>query len=230
MTARGPEATPTPRVGVFGGTFNPIHVGHLWAAEEVAEALGLERVIFVPSAAPPHKAERRDDPIAPAEQRLAWVRSAVAGNPRFEVDPLEIERGGRSYSVDTLRIIGERVAPELPVFVIGHDAFALLGTWREPQTILGLAHFAVIARPPVTRGRLADWLPECVRDDIVLAPDGLSGRHRSAGTQVRLLEITALDVSASEIRARLREERSVRYLLPEAVRSAVVESGAYAQR
>ncbi len=230
MTAPGPQAALPPRVAVFGGTFDPIHVGHLRAAEEVAEVLGLERVIFVPCAEPPHKVECREDPIAPAGQRLAWVRSAISGNPRFEVDPLEIERGGPSYSVETLRAIRERVGPERPVFVIGHDAFALMDTWREPETVFTLAHFAVMTRPPVARGRLAEWLPECVRDDIVLAADGLCGRHRRAGTWVRLLEISSLDVSASEIRARLREGRSVRYLLPEEVRTAVTESGAYARR
>jgi nicotinate-nucleotide adenylyltransferase len=214
-------------LGVFGGTFNPIHVGHLRAAEEVAEQLGIERVVFVPSARPPHKDDDGSDPIAPAELRLAWARAATADNPLFEVDDLEIERGGRSWTVDTLRTIGARVAPELPIFMIGCDAFVEMGTWREPESIFSLAHFAVTTRPPVARGSLADWLPRCVRDEIDLAPDGLSGRHRHADTRVRLLEIPALDVSASDIRRRLREGRSVRYLLPETVRVAVEESGAF---
>jgi nicotinate-nucleotide adenylyltransferase len=230
MTAPDQAAPPTPpRVGLFGGTFNPIHVGHLRAAEEVLAALELERMIFVPSAEPPHKSGGQAGPIAPAEQRLAWVRAAVAGNPRFAVDALEIERGGPSYSLDTLRTFHARLAPELPVFVIGLDAFGELDSWHEPRALFALAHFAVITRPPATRGRLADWLPECARDDIALAPDGLSGRHRSAASWVRLIEISALDVSASEIRTRLREGRSVRYLLPEAVLAAVTESGAYAR-
>lgn len=223
MTRRGPGMT----LGVFGGTFNPIHVGHLRAAEEVAEQLGIERVVFVPSARPPHKDDDGSDPIAPAELRLAWARAATADNPLFEVDDLEIERGGRSWTVDTLRTIGARVAPELPIFMIGCDAFVEMGTWREPESIFSLAHFAVTTRPPVARGSLADWLPRCVRDEIDLAPDGLSGRHRHADTRVRLLEIPALDVSASDIRRRLREGRSVRYLLPETVRVAVEESGAF---
>jgi nicotinate-nucleotide adenylyltransferase len=217
-------------LGVFGGTFNPIHVGHLRAAEEVAEQLGLERVVFVPSARPPHKDADDGDPIAEAALRLAWARAATADNPRFEVDPLEIERGGRSWTVDTLRTIGKQIAPELPVFMIGCDAFVEMGTWREPEAIFTLAHFAVTTRPPVARGSLTDWLPRCVRDEIALAPDGLSGRHRTAGTFVRLLEIPALDVSASDIRRRLREGRSVRYLLPQAVWAAVAESGAFEKK
>jgi nicotinate-nucleotide adenylyltransferase len=215
-------------VGIFGGTFNPIHVGHLRAAEEVVEALRLERMIFVPSAQPPHKAGTQRDPIAPAAQRLAWVRAAVAGNPRFEVDPIECERAGPSYSVETLRAIGRRVAPELPVFAIGQDAFAEVGTWREPEALFTLAHFAIFTRPPVAKGSLAEWLPAVVKGEIALASDGLSGKHRRAGTWLRLLEIPALDVSASDIRARLRQGRSVRYLLPEPVREAVERSGVYA--
>lgn len=213
--------------GVFGGTFNPIHLGHLRAAEEVAEQLDLDRVLFVPSAEPPHKETRDGDPIASAAERLAWVRAAVADNPRFAVDALEIERGGTSYTVETLRVLAERLAPDEPVFIIGCDAFAELGEWREPEAVFALTHFAVMTRPPVTGGRLHDWLPKCVRDAVELAPDGLSGRHRETGKWLRSVEILALDVSASGVRQRLRDGRCVRYLLPEPVRAAVEKSGVY---
>jgi nicotinate-nucleotide adenylyltransferase len=216
------------RVGIFGGTFNPIHLGHLRAAEEVREALGLERVIFVPAAQPPHKSGAGEDPIAPACERLRWVRAAVEGHPGFAVDPLEIDRGGRSYSVDTLREIGARTAPELPVFALGCDAFAELDAWREPQALFSLTHFAVLTRPPVTRGSLADWLPKCVRDDIEVSADGFSGRHRVSAAWIRLLPILALDISSSDIRARIRTGRSVRFLVPESVREAVERHPVYA--
>ncbi len=215
------------RVGIFGGTFSPIHVGHLRAAEEVVECLSLSRLVFVPSAQPPHKVARAGDPLAPASERLAWLRAATSGNPRFEVDALEVERGGASYTVETLRAIGCGIAPERPVFVIGHDAFVELDSWREPEVLFELAHFAVLTRPPVTTGVLADWLPRCVRDDVELAADGSSGRHRKTGSWLRLLTIPGLDVSASDIRARLRDGRSVRYLLPEPVRAAVEQSGVF---
>jgi nicotinate-nucleotide adenylyltransferase len=224
------------RIGIYGGTFNPIHLGHLRAAEEIAEHLALERIVFVPSAQPPHKGSARThsgaaaemETLAPAADRLAWVRAAIAENPGFEVDELELARAGASYTVDTLAEIARQTAPERPTFIIGHDAFVELGTWKDPRHLLELAHFAVMSRPPVVTGHLADWLPEVLRDDVELSPDGQRGRHRFAGTELRLVEVAALDISASEIRARLRQRRSVRYLLPEAVRVAVEKSGVYA--
>ena len=112
------------RIGVLGGTFNPIHLGHLRATEEVAELLSLERVLLVPSAQPPHKVSAA--PLAPGALRLAWVEAACAGNPRLCVCDIEVARGGPSYTVDTLRALAERNAPARPVFIIGSDAFAEL--------------------------------------------------------------------------------------------------------
>jgi nicotinate-nucleotide adenylyltransferase len=214
------------RLGILGGTFNPIHLGHLRAAEEVREALDLERVVLVPAATPPHKGDAPGDPIAPAAQRLAWVRAAVAGNPGLDADGIEVERGGRSYTIDTVRALAARSAPELPVFAIGQEAFAELGSWREPEALLRLTSFAVMTRPPF-HGALADWLPKCARDEVELAADGGSARHRDAPTWIRRIEVTALDISSSEIRARLRAGRSIRYLVPEAVREAIERSGVY---
>jgi nicotinate-nucleotide adenylyltransferase len=214
------------RLGILGGTFNPIHLGHLRAAEEVREALGLERMVLVPAATPPHKGDAPDDPIAPAAQRLAWVRAAVAGNSGLDADGIEVERGGRSYTIDTVRALAARSAPEPPVFAIGQEAFAELGSWREPEALLRLTNFAVMTRPPLS-GALADWLPKCARDEVELAADGLSARHRGAPTWIRRVEVTALDISSSEIRARLRAGRSIRYLVPESVREAVEQSGVY---
>jgi len=210
-------------LGVFGGTFNPIHLGHLWAAEQVVERLGLERLLFVPSGAPPHKREER---LAPARVRLDWVRRATAGNKRFEVDALEVERAGPSFSVDTLRAVGARTAPRKPVFVIGCDALAELASWREPEAILELAHLAVVARREAV-GALPERFPPALARALELAPDGREARHRSAGTWLRWLEIDALPISATDVRARLRAGRSVRYLVPEAIHDDVVASGVY---
>ncbi len=213
--------------GVYGGTFNPIHLGHLRAAEEVRQSLELGRMLFVPSAEPPHKAPGRD-PIAPAELRLEWTRLAVEGNPFFEVDPLEVERGGASYTVDTLRILRDRLGGRPPVFTIGHDAFVEMGSWRAPDEILALSHVAVTTRPPVVSGSLEEWIPQGLRSELELAPDGRSARHLRAGTWIRIVEVTDLDISASHVRRLLREGRSTRYLLPESVRLAVESSGFFA--
>jgi nicotinate-nucleotide adenylyltransferase len=218
------------RTGLLGGTFNPIHVAHLRAAEDVAEALRLARVVFIPSATPPHKPPKTDDVMAPAALRLAWTRLAVAGNPRFAVDDLEVARGGLSYTVETLRAYGERLAPEIPVFLIGQDALLELDSWKEPEALLGLAHIAVMTRPPLPRLPLAQLLPAALADAYVFAADGQTARHAATGTWMRQLPITPLDVSASDLRARLRSGRSVRYLIPDGVREAVLQSGIYAPR
>jgi len=212
-------------VGVFGGTFNPIHLGHLRAAEEVREALGLRRVVFVPSGHPPHKGH--EDAMAPAAERLAWVRLAVADHPCFEVADLEIRREGPSYSAETLRLLREELG-EVPVFVVGHDAFVEMGSWHRPGEIFRQAHVAVTTRPPVSGGRLESWLPDAVADAFEVDADGAGARHREAGTRIHRVAITALDISASDLRERLRAGRSTRYLLPEAVRKAVADSGCFA--
>jgi nicotinate-nucleotide adenylyltransferase len=213
-------------IGIYGGTFNPIHLGHLRAAEEIVEALSLQRMIFIPSARPPHKREDGER-IAPAALRLEWTRAAVQDNPRFEVDPIEVERPGPSFLVDTLRALRERHGDQRLGFCVGQDAFSEMGSWRSPETLFELADIVVTTRPPANQGRLEDWLPACVCEDFEVEADGQRARHRRADTRIRLLPITALDISASEIRARLRAGRSIRYLVPEPVRAAVEGSGCY---
>lgn len=214
------------RIGVLGGTFDPIHLGHLRAAEEVAEALELERVLLVPSAQPPHKSRDRGS-LAPGAQRLAWVEAACAGNPRLLACDLEVMRGGASYTVDTLRALAPSGAAARPVFIIGSDAFAELGSWREPKQLFALADFAVMARPG-TPGCLADWIPEPLRGDFELEPGGDAALHRATGGSLRAVPIPALAISSSEIRERVRRGRSIRYLVPEAVRRDIEASGIYA--
>jgi nicotinate-nucleotide adenylyltransferase len=217
----------TPLIGIYGGTFNPIHTGHLRAAEEVMAQLAIERMIFIPSARPPHKNDEHDDPVAPASDRFAWVQAAVQKDPRFEVDPIEVEREGKSYLVDTLRTLRERFSPARLVFVLGTDAFCEMGSWRQPRALFTLAHFAVTTRPPRGHASLPESLPEGLGADFEMASDGLSARHRTASTWIRLLEIDAIDVSASSVRKRIRSGASVRYLLPETIHDAVVGSEHY---
>lgn len=215
------------RIGVLGGTFNPIHLGHLRAAEEVAEALDLSRVLLVPSAQPPHKSAGAGSPLAPGTLRLAWVEAACAGNPRLAACDLEVARGGASYTVDTLRALVETGAAARPVFIIGSDAFTELGSWREPKQLFALADFAVMARPG-TPGHLGDWIPDSLRADFEIAPSGDAARHRATGGSVRAIAIPALAISSSEIRERVRRGRSIRYLVPEGVRRDIEASGVYA--
>ena len=124
--------------------------------------------------------------------------------------------------------MGKRLAPGQLVFVLGADAFREMDTWREPRTLFTLAHFAVTSRPPLRRGSLPEWIPEGLAVDFEMAEDGLSARHLAASTWIRLLEIDAIDVSASSIRERIRAGASVRYLLPEAIHDAVLGSRHYA--
>jgi nicotinate-nucleotide adenylyltransferase len=190
----------------------------------VAEALALERVLLVPSAQPPHKTcgER----LATGAMRLAWVEAACADNPRLSACDVEIARGGASYTVDTLRVLAEEHPGRL-VFIIGSDAFAELGTWREPKQLFALADFAVMARPG-TPGRLADWIPEALRGEFALDPGGDRARHRATGGALCAVAISALAISSSDVRDRIRTGRSIRYLVPEAVRRDIEASRIYA--
>jgi nicotinate-nucleotide adenylyltransferase len=223
VARREPEAK---RVGILGGTFNPIHAGHLHAAEQVLAQLGLARIVFVPAADPPLK-RNAGETIAPAAQRLAWVRAALRDHPSFTADDLELHRAGPSYTIDTLRALRAKLAPAPLVFILGEDAFAELDLWREPAALLTLADFAVMTRPPGRGKPLRCLISESLGAAIEWAADGESGTHRSAGTRVARVAITALDVSATDIRRRIRTHESVRYLLPEAIHDDVIASGAY---
>lgn len=222
---RGPQA---PRIGLLGGTFNPIHLGHLRAAEEVREMLCLEQVIFIPSAIPPHKVADADDPIAQAALRLEWVEAATASQPAFGVDRIEVDRAGPSFLVDTLETIGHRTPHHTKtVFIVGEDAFAEMGDWRSPERLFGLSDFAVMTRPPGRLERLADRIPEIVRDAFTFSGDGRSAAHRETGARIDLVEVTALDISSSAIRRALRQGESIRYLVPESIRESIKKTGPY---
>jgi nicotinate-nucleotide adenylyltransferase len=217
------------RVGIFGGTFNPIHLGHLRAAEEVREALALSGIAFVPSNVPPHKRERDGDPIAPAALRVAWVERAIAGHAAFILDRVEVDRAGPSYLVDTLTALRARNPDDPPpVFIVGEDAFAEMGEWRAPLQLFALADFAVMTRPPGRLDDLAKRIPDVIRDQFSFEQDGHLARHRSAGTRIDLVAITPLDISSSQIRRACREGRSIRWLVPESIREAIEHSGCYA--
>jgi nicotinate-nucleotide adenylyltransferase len=215
------------RIGVFGGTFDPIHFGHLRCAEEAREQLALDQVLFVPAADPPHKPGRR---IAPPPHRLAMVQRAVRGNPRFRASSIELERSGPSYTVDTLRSLRRRLGPRPQLFLLlGLDAFRDLATWKEYRLLFTLADLAVWSRPPGFRGRTRGLLPVAARGDFCYARDQTTLIHHT-GTRIHFLTVTALDISASDIRQRLQRGRSVRYLLPSAVERYATREGLYRGR
>ena len=214
----------TETIGVFGGTFNPIHLAHLRAAEEAREALALDEVRFVPSASPPHK---NDATIVEAADRLRMVDLAIAGVPGFRSWDIELGRAGPSYSVDTLRALRAEVGGAARiVFLIGRDAFAELHTWKDFETLFTLADFAVMTRPPATHPLVESDLPVATQEAFCYDPDIAGFRHES-GHRVISLAITGLDVSASDIRHRIAEGRSVRFLVPDAVEQFVHQHRLY---
>jgi nicotinate-nucleotide adenylyltransferase len=200
-------------IGVYGGTFDPIHYAHLRAAEEVAEQLGLSEVRFVPAGRP----NLRGAPQATPEQRAHMVALAIAGNPAFVLERCELDRAGVSYTVDTLEQLRDALQPDAVLaLILGADAVARLPQWSRWERLFDLAHLAVVARPGVALAP-ERWDPALRRvwsarhapDPAGLA-DVPAGRIVTASTRL-------LEVSASEIRERLRRGASVRYLLPESV-------------
>jgi nicotinate-nucleotide adenylyltransferase len=222
--------TPSPtgdRIGLLGGTFNPIHLGHLRAAEEVREALELDRVLFIPSAVPPHKQAETMDPIADADSRFDWVLRATADQKSFLVDRIEVDRPGPSYLVDTLESLRKREEGTRLVFIVGEDAFSEMGDWRAPERLFTLTDFAVMTRPPGQIRNLEQCIPKVVREAFEFTEEGRVAIHREAGTRIQIVPITALDISSRQIRRALRSGRSIRYVVPESIREGIEQSGIY---
>jgi len=185
------------RLGIFGGSFDPPHIGHLLAAVDAFEALSLDTLIFVPAAVQPLKAGLA---TAAAHQRLAMVRLLVGADPRFAVDSVEIDRAGLSYTVDTLETFAQRFPSAERFFLVGEDAMAAFSAWKAPQQIMRLAQVVILRRPsPATA-------------DPLEAPDGTIA-----------LSTRLIDVSSTEIRERVRGGKSIRGFVPESV-AAFIET------
>lgn len=198
--------------GLLGGTFDPIHHGHLRLAVELAEALGLDAVRFLPTGTPPH----REQPAASAEHRLAMVKLAIAGNPGFVLDEHEVHKTEPCYMVDTLAALRQEVGTAPIVLFIGTDAFSGLTGWHQWQRLFELAHIAIARRPGD-----AGWqtgLPEVLGQEFATrqCQDARRLRTEPSGS-ILLHTITQLDISASNIRDLLASEHDPRYLLPDAV-------------
>lgn len=193
------SAGDTVRIGVFGGTFDPPHIGHLIVAQDAWSALELDRVLFVPAASPPHKTGSR---ITPAALRLEMLRAALAGDPRFEAEDLELRRAGPSYTVDTLRELRARYPAASLFFLLGSDQFRELHTWREPDEIARLARLVVLSR-------------------------GGSEEDGRVEFPHQRLRVTRIDLSATEVRARVAAGEPIRYLVPEGVAAVIEREGLY---
>jgi nicotinate-nucleotide adenylyltransferase len=201
------EAATPASIVIFGGTFDPVHLGHLILAEQARMQLRAEKVLFVPAAIPPHK---RDLEISPAKTRVEMLELAIAGNPAFDVSTVELDRGGVSFTVETLRDLAKANPGAKLFLVVGGDSLGDLPTWREPDEIVRLASLAVAARP----GREAPSemnLPPAWRERIVK------------------LEMPQVEIASREIRRRSAAGESVKYLVPAAVEAYLTAHRPYAR-
>jgi nicotinate-nucleotide adenylyltransferase len=196
------------RIGILGGTFDPPHVGHLWLASLAADSLGLDRVVFMPAAQPPHKRRRGMSSIT---DRLLMTRLAIGGNPRFELSTLEVGRPGPSYTIDSVLELHRAHGDAQLFLLMAADSLAQIDTWREPDRLLSLIEWVVGPRP-------GSDLP---------SSDALRARFGSSARRIHLLDGPSLDVSATEVRRRVAAGRTIRYLVPQAVEELIVEKGLY---
>ncbi|MCD5397745.1 nicotinate-nucleotide adenylyltransferase [candidate division NPL-UPA2 bacterium] len=193
------------RIGILGGTFNPVHCGHLVAAAEVVQEFVLDKVIFVPSFLPPHK---DDSNIAPSRDRFQMCLLAIQAHPSFSVSSLELERGGKSYSIETVKeLLGIYGRNTNFYFIIGIDAIQEISTWKDKEELFRLCEFIVVSRPGFSAGGI---------DKRVL-------KH------THLIKVPALDISSTEIRRRVKEGRNIKYLVPEKVEKYIYEHKLYSE-
>ena len=197
------------KLGILGGTFNPPHIAHLVCAQEALDQLELDRVVLMPTNEPPHKQVAADPG---AEARYELCRLAVAGEERFAVSRLELDRAGRSYTVDTLRALHDEHPQDDLTFIVGGDMARSLPTWREPEAVLELATLAVAERAGSER--------EQIRGE-------LRALRGASAERVRFFEMPRIDVSSSLVRERVATGRPIRYLVPDAVADAIAQNGWY---
>jgi nicotinate-nucleotide adenylyltransferase len=208
-------------IGLFGGTFDPIHFGHLRTAFELQQTLGLTEVQFLPTGNPPH----RDHPLADANLRLAMVRAAVADQPSFVVDDREVRRTGVSYSVDTLTELRAEFPDRSLCLLLGMDAFLGLPNWHRWRELLDLAHVVVAHRPgwkAPTQGPLGELM-------VDRGTGSVQELHRAAAGRIYIQAVTQLEISSTELRQLIVAGRDPRYLVPDAVRDIIRKTRCYAR-
>jgi nicotinate-nucleotide adenylyltransferase len=212
-----------PRLGILGGTFDPIHYGHLRLAEEVGENLNLEHVYLIPAAMPPHKGQGR---VSPFHHRLEMTRIASAESPLLKVLDIEAQRQGFSYSIETLKIFHTLYRPGLDLyFVLGMDAFLEIETWKDFKDLFNYAHFVVIQRPGFPSNILESFITTLGLNFEKKGPAGRFVAH--SGYEVIPMEATLMDISSTKIREKVAGGKSIRFLVSEAVRSYIRNNHLY---
>lgn len=213
------------KIGIFGGTFDPPHVGHLIVAQDAALALGLDRILFIPAARPPHK---RHAELTPAALRAEMLALAIEDDPRFAMDRRELDRTGASYTVDTLRELAHAEPETRWTLLIGADQYREFDTWRDPDEIRRLAQLAVLMRGGTHSGSAAGGAP-----GKNSAGNGVADAHlvrpaaHDTGAGYIALEVTRIDVSATAVRARIAAGLPIRYLVPRAVEEFILGQKLY---
>ncbi len=220
-----PVRSESRRIGVLGGTFNPIHFGHLRVAEEVRQKFALEKLFLVPSARPPHKGTTE---ILAAVERLEMVRKARRGNSFLQTSAFECRSGGTSYSITTIKYFKKRFPGAELYFVIGWDAWCEISTWRAFPAFFSLANFIVISRSGFnfeSDDLLAPLFPFALKGEFCYETKS-SYRHAS-GSRLHFMAVTRLDISSSMVREEAAAGRSLRYLVPDRVADYISKNGFY---
>lgn len=209
------------RIAIMGGTFDPIHYGHLRCAEEVREGLGLDKVVFVPTAVTPHKPQ---EAITTPSARLEMVRLAVMDNPGFEVSDIEIKRGGRSFTIDTVRgLAGTDIELNL---IVGNDSFNEISNWAEYETLFMLVNFIVVARPDFPPKKPGEALPVALARNFWYDIESECYKNRW-GKTLTYAGTTLFGISSTDIRRRVSTGGSIRYLTPRSVADYIIREELY---
>lgn len=213
------------KVGLFGGTFDPVHMGHLRAAEEIREYFGLTKVWFIPSALPPHKESSH---VTPSRHRLEMLRLAVDSNEYFNICEYELKKQTASYTVETLRYL-TKIQPGLDFyFIVGHELFCEIETWREYRELFTLSNFIVITRPGFSEDESAE-LPLALKSDFSYdkVEEKVRVYRNKKAKIIAFTHIRGFDISSTEVRHLITEGKSIKYLVPDRVEDYIIANNLY---